>query len=320
MSTKKLSLQHVANPQMVTPSSKEENKNQSFPQVVDPRFIIITPARDEEKYIEKTIHSVISQTITPLQWIIVNDGSTDKTGEIIDSYAKDFDWISPVHRQNRGFRKNGSGVMEAFYDGYSKINFDFGYLVKLDSDLSFDNDYFENCFKQFYEIPKLGIGGGVIYNVRNNRQILEKQPSFHVRGATKIYKRDCWKEIGGLIKYTGWDTLDEVKANMLGWKTGSFKSIKLVQHRTTGGADGILKDFYKNGRANYITGYHPIFMAASCVKRLTRTPFVIASMSMFAGYISGYINRTPKVEDRVVVKYMRTQQMNKLLGRESIWN
>jgi len=285
------------------------------------KYIIISPVRDEEMYIEKTINSVISQTIVPEQWIIVNDGSKDKTGEIIESYASKYTWILPVHRQDRGFRKAGSGVMEAFYDGYKKISSDFDFIIKLDGDLSFEKDYFEKCFAQFSEKPNLGVAGRVIYSERNGAFDLEQQASFNVRGATKIYKKECWFAIGGLLMEPGWDTLDEVKANMLGWKTESFSSIHLYQHRFTGAAEGSIKDLIKNGKANYISGYHPLFMILKCIKRLTSRPYVIGSLSLLYGYLGAYLRKVKQVEDKELIKYLRKQQINKiLLKSESIWS
>ena len=288
--------------------------------VASVKYVIITPVRDEEQFIEKTINSVVTQTITPIQWIIVNDGSKDRTGEIIDSYAKEYSWILPVHRQDRGFRKSGSGVMEAFYDGYKKINEDFDFIVKLDGDLSFDRDYFESCFLEFTKNEQLGITGGVIYNPVKGRFELEKQPLFHVRGATKIYRRECWYAIGGLIKAPGWDTLDEVKANMLGWKTLSNPTLHLHQHRFTGASDGSIRNLIKNGKANYISGYHPLFMALKCFSRLFSKPLVIGSFALLYGYLESFFKKTPKVEDKELIKYLRKQQLEKILLKPtSIW-
>jgi biofilm PGA synthesis N-glycosyltransferase PgaC len=124
------------------------------------KYVIITPVRDEEEYIEATIESVCRQTTRPAEWFIVDDGSTDRTGEIIDRYAAQNSWIRPIHRKNRGFRKAGRGVMEAFYDGYNALpSNDWDFIVKLDGDLSFAPDYFEKCFEYFRRDSKLGIGG-----------------------------------------------------------------------------------------------------------------------------------------------------------------
>ena len=240
------------------------------------KYVIITPVRDEEQYIEKTISSVTSQTLKPVEWIIVNDGSVDNTGSIIDKYATEYSWIKTVHRSNRGFRKAGGGVIEALYAGYNVVEFkDWDFIVKLDGDLSFETWYFEKCFQHFDKDSKLGIGGGVIYSIINGKPELEKTPVFHVRGATKIYKKECWIGIGGLINAPGWDTIDEVKANMLGWETKSFSDLQILHLRYTGGAEGTWRDMVKNGRANYIAGYHPLFMLLKCTKRMFQKPFLL---------------------------------------------
>ena len=176
------------------------------------RYVIITPARDEEQHIEATIESVIGQTLRPAEWVIVDDGSTDRTSEILDQYAAQFPWIRLVHRPNRGFRKSGGGVVEAFYEGYDSLQCDaWDFIVKLDGDLSFSPDYFQRCFEHFREQPRLGIGGGDIYHDLDGELRLEANPKFHIRGATKIYRRPCWEDIGGLWPGPGWDTIDEVK-------------------------------------------------------------------------------------------------------------
>ena len=285
------------------------------------RYIIITPVRDEEKFIEKTIQSILSQTIRPIEWVIVNDGSSDNTGRIIDKCASQHNWIKTVHREDRGFREAGGGVIEAFYEGYSSLESrDWDYIVKLDGDLSFYEDYFEKCFKEFENNPKLGIGGGAVYDLLINGKLeIAKVPLFHVRGATKIYNRACWNAIGGLIKAPGWDTLDEVKANMLGWETKAFPEIVLIQLKATGSADGTWTNWVKNGKANYISGYHPLFMIFKCIKRISQKPYIISSIGLLYGFGSGYIREIPQVNDKCLIKYLRKQQLRRLLGRSTIW-
>src|SRR5664280_1358667 len=226
-----------------------------------PRYVVITPARDEAEHISDTILSVTHQTIRPLEWVIVDDGSTDSTGEIIERFAAQHSWVTPLHRPDRGMRENASGVMEAFYYGYQSLKAsEWDFIVKLDGDVSLHPDYFENCFREFRQDPKLGVGGGLICHRENGSLKAEACPQFHVRGATKIYKRACWDAIGGLLKVPGWDTVDEVKANMLGWKTRTFQDLKVLNHRPTGAADGAWKNSVKDGRADYVSGYHPLFM------------------------------------------------------------
>ena len=284
------------------------------------KYVIVTPVRDEEEHLEATIESVSAQTIRPAEWVIVNDGSSDRTGEIIDRHAARSPWIRAVHRTNRGFRKAGGGVVEAFYDGYGAIaSGDWEFLVKLDGDLSFSPDYFERCLEHFHANPRLGIGGGEIYHEFNGKLKLESHPKFHVRGATKIYRKACWEALGELWRGAGWDTLDEVKANNLGWTTGSFGDLRLVHHRLTGAADGLLRDRVKYGLVCFTCGYHPLFVLARCAYRLTRKPYVIGSFAMLFGFLKGYLTDTPRVDDRPLIRYVRTQQLRRLFGLSTVW-
>jgi poly-beta-1,6-N-acetyl-D-glucosamine synthase len=289
-------------------------------QQAGPRYVIISPVRDEEENIARTIESMLRQVVRPVEWIIVNDGSHDRTAEIIKSYADKEGWIHLVDRPDRGFRKSGGGVMEAFYAGYETVRTsNWEYLVKLDGDLSFSEDYFDRCFRKFQDNPKLGVGGGVIaYQTAQGLQF-ETTHEFHVRGATKIYTNQCWNAIGGLLRATGWDTLDEVKANMEGWESRTFNDVPIIQHRGTGAADGNWKNSFKNGRANYVCGYHPVFMFLKCIKRLVQPPVLVDSIGLASGFLSGYLLRVPQVDDRGVIRYLRAQQMNKLKFRKSIW-
>ena len=284
------------------------------------RYVVISPVRNEEDYIEKTIQSVLAQTIEPDEWIIIDDGSRDNTGKIIDSYSKQYPWIRTIHRLDRGFRNAGEGVIEAFYEGYKALRTQaWDFIVKMDGDLTFERDYFERCFEYFKKDQILGIGGGDIYHLINGKYVLEKNPRFHVRGATKIYRKPCWDDIGELIKAPGWDTLDEVKANMMGWNTRSFADIMVIHHRFTGAANGAWSNMVKNGKANYICGYHPIFMLFKCIKRLNHKPYIIASIGLLYGFLSGYFKKQPQIDDRNLIDYLRKQQIRRFIFKDSIW-
>jgi glycosyltransferase involved in cell wall biosynthesis len=284
------------------------------------RYVVITPVRDEEQYVRATIECVVRQTVLPAEWVIIDDGSTDQTGAILDRFAAEYSWIRVIHRVNRGFRKSGSGVVEAFYDGYNSLQCsDWEFIVKLDGDLSFAPDYFEKCFEHFRKEPQLGIGGGEIYHDVGGTLKREDCPRFHVRGATKIYRAACWKTIGGLWTAPGWDTIDEVRANMFGWKTYAFPELQLTHHRLTGSADGMIRDRIKHGKVCYVSGYHPLFVLASCLFRIAHKPYVTGSIAMLYGYLKAQITRPTHVEDPAYIAYIRSQQLRRLFGMETIW-
>lgn len=284
---------------------------------------MITPVRDEVACIGRTLASMASQTVLPLQWIIVDDGSTDGTSEALDAFARANAWVTIVHRANRGFRVNGSGVMDAFHDGLVRLAVaDWDYLVKLDGDLSFEPRYFELCLARFAADPSLGIGGGLVCSRELGELRVDSvgDPPFHVRGASKIYRRSCWDRISPLIKAPGWDTLDEVRANFLGCTTRTFPELAVVQHKPTGSAEGSWRNAVKNGRANYLVGYHPLFMAGKCLRRFVHWPLRRDWLGLAVGYLGCFFRHVPVLADRDTVRYLRTQQLRSLLKRPSIYS
>ncbi len=288
----------------------------------DPRYVVIIPARDEELLIVNTLNSLAAQTIPPAECVVVNDGSRDATGDVAERFAARYPWVRVVHRTDRGCRASGGGVMEAFAEGFAAVRLSgWDFLVKLDADLSFEPDYFQKCFARFEADARLGIGGGMICVQRSGKSVVEfpGDPPFHVRGATKIYRRACWDQIGGLVRSTGWDTIDELMANQHGWKTYTFKEILLLQHRETGRSGTRWRDYVKNGRANYLTGYHPLFMFLKCMRRLLAGPYFVMSAGLGWGYFSAWVRRMPRPVDRAFVEYVRREQMNCIRGRTNLW-
>ncbi len=284
------------------------------------RYVLITPVRDEELYLQRTIDSVVRQTLRPQEWIIVDDGSKDATGAIADRAAEQYPWIRVVHRGDRGYRKWGAGIIEAFYDGFHALRTtDWDYMSKLDGDLSFEPGYFVGCFEKFAANPKIGIGGGVLYHFTNGVKEMELHPIFHVRGGVKIYRRECWDALGGLWVGPGSDLIDETKANMLGWITQSFTDLQLEHHRPTGQSYGRWGGSVKDGKIDYVTGYHPLFLVAKWGARLFRRPFILSSLGLMYGYFSALFQRMPRVDDPALIRYIRKQQLARLFGGETIW-
>ena len=285
-----------------------------------PTYVVVTPVRDEEEFLSRAIDSMVHQSVRPREWVIVDDGSRDKTPQIIDEAARNYSWIRGVHRADRGYRKWGAGIIEAFYAGYESLTCrDWDYMCKLDGDLSFEPGYFEAAMQKFAEDPKLGIGGGMLYYYAKDRKIVERHPMFHVRGGVKIFRRACWEAIGGLWVGPGSDTVDEVKANMLGWTTRSFPDLQLLHHRPTGASWGRWGGLVKDGRIDYVYGSHPAFLTAKAMVRLPRRPYVLGSIALVYGYAAACLQGIPRVNDPALIKYLRQQQLARLTGRKTIW-
>jgi glycosyltransferase involved in cell wall biosynthesis len=294
-------------------------------------YVIVSPVRDEAEYLDATIRSVVEQTIRPAQYILVNDGSSDATLEIIQRWAAQHPWIVAVDRpgavdgaaqktQDRGKRAREAKEIIAFYHGFPYITVtEWDFLVKLDGDLGFAADYFERCFDEFEKDPKLGVGGGDICHLENEVPVVEKNPQFHVRGATKIYRKACWDAIGGVVRGTAWDTLDELKANMLGWSTRSFPGLEVIHFRYTGAANGKWQNAVKKGEWNYISGYHPLFMATKIGRNLFKRPLIKGAAGLLYGYVSAFLTKTVQVDDAQLIRYIQDQQLRRLFFRETIW-
>lgn len=286
----------------------------------DTKYVVVTPVRDEQDYLPYTIESMVRQTVLPQEWVLVNDGSKDTTGKIIDDAARSFPWINAVHRQDRGYRKWGAGIIEAFYVGFDVLTYrDWQFMSKLDGDLSFEPNYFERTFERFSAEPKLGIGGGVLYHDENGKLVLERTPIFHVRGGVKIYRRECWDALDGLWVGPGSDLVDEIKANMLGWTSASFPEIHMIHHRFTGASWGRWGSMVKDGKIDYVTGYHPLFVMAKSVARSARRPYIIAGLAHVYGYCTAAMGRMQRVDDPNLIRYIRKQQLARLFGGETIW-
>ncbi len=276
------------------------------------RYAVITPVRNEAEFIEKTIHSMIQQTIKPTEWVIVNDGSTDETEQIIQRYTTNHPWIKLVNRADRGTRQRGKGVVEAFYDGYKTLTLPYEFIVKLDGDLSFDPDYFETLGRKFSSNPQLGIAGGGVYEKLDGQKWTLDATRDHVRGPTKVYRRACFEEIGGLVPMLGWDGLDEWQALTMGWEVQSFLELKVFHYRITGAATGSLKARLEQGQGAYTMNYHPLYLIARGLYHLGQRPYVIGGIAMILGYVNAWLRRREQIAEPDVVSYIHRTQLKKL--------
>ena len=293
----------------------ELSKTANLEQFGHMRYVVITPVRDEAEFIEKTIHSMIQQTVRPTEWIIVNDGSTDETPEIVTRHAAEHPWIKLVNREDRGIRQRGKGIVEAFYKGYEALaDQDYGFIVKLDGDLSFEPTYFESLLHEFTFRPRLGIAGGGVYERFGGEPWKLCTVKDHVRGPTKVYKRACFEAIGGLVPSMGWDGIDEWKARTLGWEVRSFTELKVLHYRITGAATGPLKSNLEQGYGAHYMGYHPLYMIARGIRHMFYRPYLIGGMAMIASYFLAWLRGKERLQDPSVIRYVRRTQLRQLAG------
>ncbi len=284
---------------------------------MDGSYLVISTARDEERLIEHTLNSVIAQRIRPVEYIVVNDGSSDRTGAIIKHYAEKHPWIICVDLPNRGSYAYGNGIIEAFYAGLEKRSRgDYDFVVKLDCDLSFAADYFENLLAKFSANPKLGIASGQTYYMsKSGKLIWEDAPLDHAFGPSKMYRRECFEAIGGPIRHLGWDHVDEVMARMCGWQTRSYPELALLHHRLMGSRMGVLRGNMRHGRADYITGYHPLYFLAKTGYRFFSPPYFVGSLASFYGFFKSAFTRKKRVVNRAYIRFYRREQLAKLVQK-----
>lgn len=277
------------------------------------KYAIVTPVRNEETYVRKTIESVISQTIKPIQWIIVNDGSTDGTKDIIERYIIKFPWIKMINLEDRGFRP-GQGSADVFNKGLRYIESKYDFIVHLDGDVSFSPDYFEKIFEKFSDDPKLGIANGKSYYLEKGKLILYRSADTSTMGPTKVYRKQCFKDIGGsLIESVGWDMIDDLKAKMCGWRTRSFNDIKFIHHRKIGTRDANeVKIYIEQGEILYFYGYHLLFIIAKGIYRMFEKPYIIIGLAIIFGYFKALVQREKQIEDKEMIEFLRSEQLGRL--------
>lgn len=252
-----------------------------------PRYLIVSPVKDEERHVERTLRSVTSQTVTPVRWIIVDDASDDGTADIVRRYASEYPFIQLVSRIRTGARQPGSAVMHAFYHGLQHAEgVAYDYIVKLDCDVELPHDYFEILLGYFQREPRLGIASGVYLEEGAGGWKAVPMPAYHAAGASKVMRATCFEEIGGFVRERGWDTVDEVRAQVRGWMTRHYPEIEFRHLKPEGAGIGSVRTNLMHGDVYYLTGGGPLFLALKVVHRMfAGSPPMIGGLAMLWGYL-----------------------------------
>jgi glycosyltransferase involved in cell wall biosynthesis len=279
------------------------------------KYVLITPAHNEERFIAKTLDSMIAQTVLPERWVIVDDGSTDETGEIVERYASRYPWIELVRLAQHPDR-SFAGKVHAFNAGLERVqSLQFDVIGNLDADLSFEPDYLEFLMRKFSEDPKLGVAGTPFIEDGYDSARDSFEGENHVAGGCQMFRRQCFQEIGGYIanRAGGIDWIAVTSARMKGWKTRSFAEKRFHHFRTLGTAGrGPLAALFSYGEKDYYLGGSPIWQLFRVVYRITKKPLVLGGLALLLGYCSAALRRMKRAVTPELMRFHRAEQIEKL--------
>jgi glycosyltransferase involved in cell wall biosynthesis len=283
-------------------------------------YVLITPAYNESKFIRQTIESVIAQTVLPLKWVIVDDGSTDATAEIVKQYAKDYRFIECYSRGRKTGQTYYESNVYAILEGYERVrDLDFEYLAILDADITLCSNYYEEIFRRFDINQDIGIATGTLLEEVDGRLKEAVIDRYSTPKAFQVFRRACYEQIGGYIpcRNGGEDSCAEIMARMYGWQTWSFPEIKVIHQRPVGTGDGrvVLRARFRQGLTDYCLATHPIFMLAKCLRRcFIERPYVLSGLARLAGFLYGYIIREQRQLPDSARRYVRKEQIRRLFA------
>lgn len=291
--------------------------NNSAKKVQDGRqYVLVTAAYNEEVLIERLITSVVSQTMLPLKWIIVSDGSTDRTAEIILNYTRQHPFIqlfkiSEDHPRNFAAQAN---AINASVDRLKSLDYD--YIGNLDSDISFGPFYFERLIERFENDPRLGLAGGFIHEECSGEFRSRKGNRAHSVGlGIQLFRRSCFESIGSSylpLPYGGSDWHAEVSARMKGWRVRSFPELKVFHHRPSGAAGGVLRYCFEQGLMDYSVGVHPVFELMKLLARVRNRPYLLGTLLRLVGFSWAYCCGEKRPVSAEFVEYLRKEQLERL--------
>jgi len=281
------------------------------------KYLLITSAFNEETNIEKTIQSVLSQTICPILWIIISDGSTDKTDEIVLKYASEYGFIEFIKIHADEKKHNFGSKVRAINKGIQTINneIQYDFIGILDADLSFDTDYYKEILIKFHNDENLGIAGGDVIEHVDGKFKKRIKTYNSVAGGVQLYRRKCFQSLAGFqpFEYGGEDAAMEIEARMLGWEVQTFPEYQVIHHGYVGGRAGnLLKSRFRRGEMYRYIGYHPLFHVIRCFYRLFEKPYLSGTFAEISGYYYYFFRHNQIKVSEQMLKYLRKEQVERL--------
>lgn len=280
-----------------------------------PSYAVVTPVRDEADDFARTAESMVAQTHRPLQWVVVDDGSTDGTRAIAEHFALRHHWIEVISGEADHERARGAPIVRAFQRGIDTLAQRPEVVVKLDGDLFLPPHYFEWVAATFARDPRAGIVGGVALIPEDGRWVPERGNILNVNGVAKAYRVACLDEIGGLRPSMGWDGIDEYAARARGWNVRVLTELTLLHFRPRGSKQKPLKARWEEGRGNAYMGYLPSWLLVRAAYRsFVEKPVILGGLALLAGYTWARVRRLPQVDDDAAVAELRAEQRARLKG------
>ncbi|MEM8709677.1 MAG: glycosyltransferase family A protein [Planctomycetota bacterium] len=280
-----------------------------------PRLVMITPARNEAERLPRLAASVVAQTMRPVRWVIVDDGSTDETLAVARGLARSFPWITVVARSDRGARRLGGGVVDTFNAGLDSVKEPWDFVAKVDADLSFGDRYIARLTEHFDRDSKLGSASGKVFRPENGGLVEEFMIDDMVAGQWKCWRRQCFEDIGGLVPEVMWDGIDFHQARRAGWRTRSVPEddLKILHHRLMGSSDrSVYRGRVRLGRGQWFMGTHPLYLLASAAFRMKERPYVLGGICMIWGYFASAVMNHRRFEEPGFRDDLRRWQLHRL--------
>ena len=279
------------------------------------KYVVITPARNEAQFIELTLKSMTSQTVLPQKWIIVSDGSTDGTDEIVTKYLARCPWVELVRMPERKER-DFAGKVHAFNAGLMKVReVEADIIVSLDADISFEDDFFSFLLEKLSADQSMGVVGTPFRELSGETYDYRFVNIEHVSGACQVFRRECFEDIGGYVAVKGGsiDHIAVIAARMKGWRTRTFTERVCLHHRAMGTAGrSLLKSRFKLGMKDHSIGNHPLWEFVRIARQITLAPVVTGGLALAAGYLWGVVCRIPRPVSPELVAFHRREQMLRL--------